>query len=112
MKRVIEIRENFCTVVDNNGTLECSVIPTVWLTMGDTFIAEDDMEISSNGKKFNVSKGDIVYLFHAGKDKTEIVTFKNEVVSNYIKTQLEEREKRMKEQYDGESDICKKVSAF
>lgn len=101
MRRAVEIRGSICNIVDNNGVLECSFIPSVWMSMGDAFVANDDMEISCDGKIFNVNKGDIVYVFRQGKNDAEIVTFKNDVVANYIKTQIEERNKRNKE-----TDCC------
>ena len=92
MKRIIEIKNGFYNIVDNNGIFKCSAIPTVLVTMGDAFVAEDDMEISSNGEVYKVSKGDVACVFHCGKDDTEIISFKNEAISNYIKTQLESRD--------------------
>lgn len=74
--------------------------------MGDTFVALDDMEISMNGKLFNVKKDDIVFAFRRC-DAAEIVTFRNDTVANYIKTNIEERNKP-----DKETDCCcDKISA-
>lgn len=74
--------------------------------MGDTFVALEDMEISMNGKVFNVKKDDIVFAFSRG-DAAEIVTFRNDTVANYVKTNIEERNKP-----DTETDCCcDKISA-
>lgn len=74
--------------------------------MGDTFVALDDMEVSMNGKVFNIKKDDIVFTFSRG-DAAEIVTFRNDAIANYIKTNIEERNKP-----DKETDCCyDKISA-
>ncbi len=93
MKRAVEVRGNVGNIVDNNGLIECSFNPSVWISMGETSVADDDMEISCDGKIFNVNKGDIFFVFRRGRYDTEIVSFKNDVISNYIKTQIEKRNK-------------------
>ena len=94
MKKAVEVRGAIYSIAENNGVFELATIPSVWLSMGDTFVALEDMEISMNGKVFNVKKDDIVFAFSRGKDAAEIVTFKNDVIANYIKTQIEERNKK------------------
>ena len=100
MKKAVEVRGAIYSIAENNGVFELATIPSVWLSMGDTFVALDDMEISMNGKIFNVKKDDIVFSFRRG-DAAEIVTFRNDTIANYIKTNIEERNKR-----DEESDCC------
>lgn len=96
MKKAVEVRGAIYSIAENNGVFELATIPSVWLSMGDTFVALDDMEISMNGKIFNVKKDDIVFAFSRG-DAAEIVTFRNDTVANYIKTNIEERNKPDKE---------------
>ena len=43
MKKAVEIRGAIYSIVENNGVFECAAIPSVWLSMGDTFVALDDM---------------------------------------------------------------------
>ena len=100
MKKAVEVRGAIYSIAENNGVFELATIPSVWLSIGDTFVALDDMEISMNGKIFNVKKDDIVFVFHRG-DAAEIVTFRNDTVANYIKTNIEERNKR-----DEKADCC------
>jgi hypothetical protein len=100
MKKAVEVRGAIYSIAENNGVFELATIPSVWLSMGDTFVALEDMEISMNGKIFNVKKDDIVFTFHRG-DTAEIVTFRNDAVANYIKTNIEERNKR-----DEKADCC------
>lgn len=100
MKKAVEIRGAIYSIAENNGVFECTTIPSVWLSMGDTFVALDDMEISMDGKIFNIKKDDIVFTFRRG-DAAEIITFRNDTIANYIKTNIEERNKR-----DEESDCC------
>lgn len=101
MKKAIEIRGAIYSITENNGVFECATIPSVWLSMGDTFVALEDMEVSMNGKVFNIKKDDIVFTFSRGKNAAEIVTFRNDAIANYIKTNIEERNKR-----DEEADCC------
>lgn len=101
MKKAVEVRGAIYSIAENNGVFELATIPSVWLSMGDTFVALDDMEISMNGKIFNVKKDDIVFAFRRGKDIAGIVTFRNDAIANYIKTNIEERDKR-----NEESDCC------
>lgn len=68
--------------------------------MGDTFVALDDMEVSMNGKVFNIKKDDIVFIFRRG-EYADVVTFRNDAIANYIKTNIEERNK-----HDKETDCC------
>lgn len=96
MKKAVEVRGAIYSIAENNGVFELAIIPSVWLSMGDTFVALDDMEISMNGKIFNVKKDDIVFAFSRG-DAAEIVTFRNDAVANYIKTNIEERNKPIEE---------------
>lgn len=96
MKKAVEVRGAIYSIAENNGVFELATIPSVWLSMGDAFIALDDMEISMNGKLFNVKKDDIVFAFRRG-DAAEIVTFRNDTVANYIKTNIEERNKPIEE---------------
>ena len=106
MKKAVEIRGAIYSIAENNGVFECAAIPSVWLSMGDTFVALDDMEVSMNGKVFNIKKDDIVFSFSRGKDAAEIVTFRNDAIANYIKTNIEERNK-----HDKETDCyCDKIS--
>lgn len=100
MKKAVEVRGAIYSIAENNGVFELVTIPSVWLSMGDTFVALDDMEISMNGKLFNVKKDDIVFTFSRG-DAAEIVTFRNDAIANYIKTNIEERNKP-----DKETDCC------
>lgn len=100
MKRAVEIKGSIGNIVDNNGVIECSFNPSLWMSMGETYLANDDMEISCDGKVFKVNKGDIFFVFRRS-DIAEIVTFKNDIVANYIKTQIEERNERNKE-----ADCC------
>lgn len=93
MKKAVEVRGAIYSIAENNGVFELATIPSVWLSMGDTFVALDDMEVSMNGKIFNIKKDDIVFAFRRG-DAAEIVTFRNDTVANYIKTNIEERDKR------------------
>ena len=101
MKKAVEVRGAIYSIAENNGVFELATIPSVWLSMGDTFVALDDMEISMNGKIFNVKKDDIVFAFSRG-DAAEIVTFRNDTIANYIKTNIEERNKR-----DEKADCCR-----
>lgn len=106
MKKAVEVRGAIYSIAENNGVFELATIPSVWLSMGDTFVALDDMEISMNGKIFNVKKDDIVFAF-SRCDAAEIVTFRNDTIANYIKTNIEERNKP-----DKETDCCcDKISA-
>lgn len=100
MKKAVEVRGAIYSIAENNGVFELATIPSVWLSMGDTFVALDDMEVSMNGKIFNVKKDDIVFVFRRG-DAAEIVTFRNDTIANYIKTNIEERNK-----HDKEADCC------
>lgn len=100
MKKAVEVRGAIYSIAENNGVFKLATIPSVWLSMGDTFVALDDMEISMNGKIFNVKKDDIVFAFSRG-DANEIVTFRNDTIANYIKTNIEERNKP-----DKETDCC------
>ena len=94
MKKAVEVRGAIYSIAENNGVFELATIPSVWLSMGDAFVALEDMEVSMNGKIFNVKKDDIV-------------TFRNDTVANYIKTNIEERNKP-----DKETDCCcDKISA-
>lgn len=97
MKKAVEVRGAIYSIAENNGVFELSTIPSVWLSMGDTFVALEDMEVSMNGKIFNIKKDDIVFTFRRGKDAAEIVTFRNDAIANYIKTNIEERNKRNEE---------------
>ena len=101
MKKAVEVRGAIYSIAENNGVFELATIPSVWLSMGDTFVALEDMEISMNGKVFNVKKDDIVFAFSRGKDTAEIVTFRNDAIANYIKTNIEERNKS-----DEKADCC------
>lgn len=106
MKKAVEVRGAIYSIAENNGVFELATIPSVWLSMGDTFVALEDMEVSMNGKLFNVNKDDIVFAFSRG-DAAEIVTFRNDTIANYIKTNIEERNKP-----DKETDCCcDKISA-
>lgn len=106
MKKAVEVRGTIYSIAENNGVFELATIPSVWLSMGDTFVALDDMEVSMNGKIFNIKKDDIVFVFRRG-DADEIITFRNDTVANYIKTNIEERNKP-----DKETDCCcDKISA-
>lgn len=96
MKRSVEIKGSIVNIADNNGVIEYSLNPAVWMSMGETSIADEDMEISCGDKIFKVNKGDIFFVFRRC-DAAEIVTFKNDVVANYIKTQIEERNKKDEE---------------
>lgn len=96
MKKAVEVRGAIYSIAENNGVFELATIPSVWLSMGDTFVALEDMEISMNGKIFNVKKDDIVFVFRRG-DAAEIVTFRNDAIANYIKTNIEERNKPIEE---------------
>lgn len=100
MKKAVEIRGAIYSIAENNGVFELATIPSVWLSMGDTFVALEDMEVSMNGKIFNVKKDDIVFTFSRG-NAAEIVTFRNDTIANYIKTNIEERDKR-----NEKSDCC------
>lgn len=100
MKKAVEVRSAIYSIAENNGVFELATIPSVWLSMGDTFVALDDMEVSMNGKIFNVKKDDIVFTFRRD-DAAEIVTFRNDAIANYIKTNIEERNK-----HDKETDCC------
>lgn len=100
MKKAVEVRGAIYSIAENNGVFELATIPSVWLSMGDTFVALEDMEVSMNGKIFNVKKDDIVFTFSRG-DAAEIVTFRNDTIANYIKTNIEERNKN-----DKETDSC------
>lgn len=92
MKKAVEVRGAIYSIAENNGVFELATIPSVWLSMGDTFVALDDMEISMDGKLFNIKKDDIVFAFSRG-DAAEIVTFRNDTIANYINTNIEERNK-------------------
>lgn len=106
MKKAVEVRGAIYSIAENNGVFELATIPSVWLSMGDTFVALEDMEVSMNGKIFNVKKDDIVFVFRRG-DAAEIVTFRNDTIANYINTNIEERSKP-----DKETDCCcDKISA-
>ena len=109
MKKAVEIRGAIYSITENNGVFECATIPSVWLSMGDTFVALEDMEVSMGGKIFNVKKDDIVFTFSRGKDTAEIVTFRNDIIANYIKTNIEERNKS-KEEANCSSDCAKNES--
>lgn len=100
MKKAVEIRGAIYSITENNGVFECATIPSVWLSMGDTFVALDDMEVSMNGKVFNIKKDDIVFIFRRG-EYADVVTFRNDAIANYIKTNIEERNK-----HDKETDCC------
>lgn len=100
MKKAVEVRGAIYSIAENNGVFELATIPSVWLSMGDTFVALEDMEISINGKISNVKKDDIVFTFSRG-GSAEIVTFRNDTIANYIKTNIEERNKP-----DKETDCC------
>lgn len=107
MKKAVEIRGAIYSITENNGVFECATIPSVWLSMGDTFVAQDDMEVSIGGKIHNVKKDDIVFVFRRGKEAAEIVTFRNDAIANYIKANIEERDKS-NEEVNCECDkICK-----
>lgn len=101
MKKAVEVRGAIYSIAENNGVFELATIPSVWLSMGDTFVALEDMEVSMSGKIFNIKKDDIVFTFRRGKDAAEIVTFRNDAIANYIKTNIEERDKR-----NEEADCC------
>lgn len=106
MKKAVEVRGAIYSIAENNGVFELATIPSVWLSIGDTFVALEDMEVSMNGKIFNVKKDDIVFVFRRG-DAAEIVTFRNDTIANYINTNIEERNKP-----DKETDCCcDKISA-
>jgi len=106
MKKAVEVRGAIYSIAENNRVFELATIPSVWLSMGDAFVALEDMEVSMNGKIFNVKKDDIVFVFRRG-DAAEIVTFRNDTIANYIKTNIEERNKP-----DKETDCCcDKISA-
>ena len=105
MKKAVEVRDAIYSIAENNGVFELATIPSVWLSMGDTFVALDDMEVSMNGKIFNVKKDDIVFVFRRG-NAAEIVTFRNDAIANYIKTNIEERNKES----NCSSDCCKSES--
>lgn len=100
MKKAVEIRGAIYSIAENNGVFECAAIPSVWLSMGDTFVALDDMNVSMNGKVFNIKKDDIVFIFSRG-EYADVVTFRNDAIANYIKTNIEERNK-----HDKETDCC------
>lgn len=100
MKKAVEVRGAIYSIAENNGVFELATIPSVWLSMGDAFVALEDMEVSMNGKIFNVKKDDIVFVFRRG-DAAEIVTFRNDTIANYINTNIEERNKP-----DKETDCC------
>lgn len=107
MKKAVEIRGAIYSITENNGVFKCAAIPSVWLSMGDTFVAQDDMEVSMSGKVYNIKKDDIVFAFRRGKDTAEIVTFRDDAIANYIKANIEERNKS-KEEANCECDkICK-----
>lgn len=97
MNRAIEVSGDIYNIVEDNGVFKHSRIQSVWVTIGDTFVADDDIEVSCDGKIFNVSKGDIVSVFRRGKGDAEVITFRNDTIANYIKTQLEERNKHNEE---------------
>lgn len=40
MKKAVEIRGAIYNIEENNGLFECTIIPSVWLSMGDTFVAQ------------------------------------------------------------------------
>lgn len=105
MKKAVEVRGAIYSIAENNGVFELATIPSVWLSMGDTFVALDDMEVSMNGKIFNIKKDDIVFTFSRG-NAAEIVTFRNDTIANYIKTNIEERDKRNEEA----NCCCDKIS--
>lgn len=105
MKKAVEVRGAIYSIAENNGVFELATIPSVWLSMGDTFVALEDMEVSMNGKVFNIKKDDIVFTFRRG-DAAEIVTFRNDTIANYIKTNIEERDKRNEES----NCCCDKIS--
>lgn len=106
MKKAVEVRDAIYSITENNGVFELATIPSVWLSMGDTFVALDDMEVSMNGKIFNIKKDDIVFIFRRG-EYADVVTFRNDAIANYIKTNIEERNKP-----DKETDCCcDKISA-
>ena len=106
MKKAVEVRGAIYSIAENNGVFELATIPSVWLSMGDAFVALEDMEVSMNGKIFNVKKDDIVFVFRRD-DAAEIVTFRNDTIANYINTNIEERNKP-----DKETDCCcDKISA-
>lgn len=109
MKKAVEIRGAIYSITENNGVFECTTIPSVWLSMGDTFVAQDDMEVSINGKICNIKKDDIVFAFRRGKDAAEIVTFRNDAIANYIKANIEERNKS-EEEANCSSDCAKNES--
>ena len=46
MKKAVEVRGAIYSIAENNGVFELATIPSVWLSMGDTFVALEDMEIS------------------------------------------------------------------
>ena len=100
MKKAVEVRGAIYSIAENNGVFELATIPSVWLSMGDTFVALEDMEVSMNGKVFNIKKDDIVFIFRRG-EYADVVTFKNNAIANYIKTNIEERNK-----HDKETDCC------
>lgn len=106
MKKAVEIRGAIYSITENNGVFECTTIPSVWLSMGDTFVAQEDIDVSMNGKIYNIKKDDIVFVFRRGKDAAEIVTFRNDAIANYIKTNIEERNKES----NCSSDCCKSES--
>ena len=107
MKKAVEIRGAIYSITENNGVFECTTISSVWLSMGNTFVAQDDIEVSMSGKIYNIKKDDIVFAFRRGKDAAEIVTFRNDAIANYIKANIEERNKS-KEEANCECDkICK-----
>ena len=105
MKKAVEVRGAIYSIAENNGVFELATIPSVWLSMGDTFVALEDMEVSMNGKIFNIKKDDIVFTFSRG-NAAEIVTFRNDTIANYIKTNIEERDKRNEEA----NCCCDKIS--
>lgn len=109
MKKAVEIRGAIYSITENNGVFECTTIPSVWLSMGDTFVAQDDMEVSMNGKICNIKKDDIVFAFRRGKDAAEIVTFRNDAIANYIKANIEKRNK-LNEEANCSSDCAKNES--
>lgn len=106
MKKAVEVRGAIYSIAENNGVFELATIPSVWLSMGDTFVALEDMEVSMSGKIFNVKKDDIVFVFRRD-DAAEIVTFRNDTIANYINTNIEQHNKP-----DKETDCCcDKISA-
>ena len=109
MKKAVEVRGAIYSIAENNGVFELATIPSVWLSMGDTFVAQDDMEVSMDGKIYNIKKDDIVFAFRRGKDAAEIVTFRNDAIANYIKANIEERNKS-KEEANCSSDCAKNES--